>query len=292
MKHPPPLPFTLGSPGSLCSSGKEMIPGDLKSSNLILLAVLSQDCSQLWIISVLFLGQPEVCEVMCVNPPTLMGSWTFMFKCSRLESGSETSSSQNSKFFWGKTKMFQSPSAIHASWVHHIPVFAKGEEWATFPLAGCDLPVQGKGWCTSDRNGWESTQAAWPLMGTGTCAARTGKARNGNFKTQMFHPGQDYCHGFPWDQPTSLSEFTSLPFISLERGSLCRGGISPNWAFQAECGEQCFVQGWFGTVPCHHSLHSRLYLLWSHVGAWCSRTLWPVCPTLSRAHTSMNCTQL
>lgn len=98
------------------------------------------------------------------------------------------------------------------------PCFCKG--WATFPLTGCDLPKQGKGWCTSDRNGWESTQVAWPLMGIGTCTVRTGKARNGNFKTQMFHPGQDYCHSFPWDQPISWTEFTSFPFISLERGSL------------------------------------------------------------------------
>lgn len=138
--------------------------------------------------------------------------------------------------FGGKTRMLQSLSAVHLmgdAALHHIPVFAMGEEWATFPLTRCDLPRQWKGWCTSDRNGWESTQAAWPLMGIGTCAVRTGRAMNRNFKTRTFHPGEVYSYSFPWDQPTSWIEFTSFPSISLESGS---HWFSQNWTLQAEYG--------------------------------------------------------
>lgn len=188
-----------------------------------------------------FLGQPKSWDVAPVwSPPlySLLRSWASASKYSRLESGSETPSSpsQNNIFLKTKLKCFKAqvpfmPCGRCNSASHPCLLNGWGVRWTTFPMACCSLHYQGKEWCTSDTNGWRFTQGAWPLAGIGTYAVRTRRPMNGNFRTQMFHLGQDYSHSFGWGRSPSWIKVTSLPFASLESRSLCDGGISQNSVF-------------------------------------------------------------
>lgn len=118
---------------SLGSSGEEMIPGDLKSSNLILLAALSRDRSQLWIISICFSLDNQSSVKLCLcEPPHLAEIMNPHVQVQQFRKWVRNFFFSKWQFF--EAKLFQSPSAVHASWAMQLCITSLFLQWVRSKL--------------------------------------------------------------------------------------------------------------------------------------------------------------